>query len=168
MVKIMDSGCLKFSSCSTQTIRIQEVLDSGRAARKEIAKYVTLSNGSEEPLTLLRSVSQSCDPHTAFLYLELGLISDPNDGINKHEGLVSSGRPSKGFLFKARAKIPVDTVGVHRIGIDHNNDKHLPKVAESRNVGWIIVRVALKGGLKIVSIESPLIIFESAPEEPVA
>jgi SHR-binding domain of vacuolar-sorting associated protein 13 len=63
------------------------------------------------------------------------------------------------FFYKIVAKVPVDTVGVHRYPLDRNiglrsNVRNIE--SDSRSLGWLIVRVALQGGIKLVSVESPL------------
>lgn len=59
----------------------------------------------------------------------------------------------------------MDTVGVHRYPLDRNIelrvDTNVP-ATDSRSLGWIIVRVALKGGTKVISVESPFVIKSSA------
>ena len=53
----------------------------------------------------------------------------------------------------------MDTVGVHRYPLDRNIDTRVDPTAtskSSRALGWIIVRVGLRDGAKIVSVESPL------------
>lgn len=74
---------------------------------------------------------------------------------------VSRGSRSAIFSYRVTAKVPVDTVGVHRYPLDWNINRRLQATSwKSRSVslGWIIVRVALSDGVKIVSVESPLIL----------
>ncbi|KAG7355613.1 vacuolar sorting-associated protein 13, N-terminal domain containing protein [Nitzschia inconspicua] len=147
------------------TIRFREVLDADRAKRGENAARIILGNGSEAPLTLKRSSSQTCDPHRAFIYLEIGNFEDTVGRVNHDDFDVPKGRRSSTFFFKAAAKIPVDAVGVHRYPLDRNVDLRSEKVsvgADSRALGWIIVRVALKGSVKVVSVESPLVLKSAA------
>ena len=81
--------------------------------------------------------------------------------VNHDDFDIPEGRKSANFLFKASAKIPVDAVGVHRYPLDRNV-KARPDIKEngsnSRALGWIIVRVALRGSVKVVSIESPFVL----------
>eukprot|EP00980_Cylindrotheca_fusiformis_P009341 scaffold2047_cov129-Cylindrotheca_fusiformis.AAC.20 len=153
---------------SGMTIRLQEVLDTDRIKRGEHATKTELSDGSEVPLTLKRSLSQSCDPHRAYIHLELGSFEDTIGRINHDEFEVSKGSRSSSFFFKAAAKIPVDMVGVHRYPLDRNIELRADTNvagADTRSLGWIIVRVALKGGTKVVSVESPFVIKSSADSD---
>jgi hypothetical protein len=64
-------------------------------------------------------------------------------------------------MFKASAKIAVDTVGFHRYALDRNSESRSESNGaslDSRALGWIIVRVALRDGIKVVSVESPFVI----------
>ena len=148
-----------------KTLRFREVLDTDRKKRCEHASKIVLANGSEAPLTLKRSLSQTCDPHRAYIYLELGGFEDTVGRVNHDDFDIPKGRRSANFLFKATAKIPVDAVGVHRYPLDRNV-KARADVREngsnSRALGWIIVRVALKGSVKVVSIESPFVLKNAA------
>jgi len=80
--------------------------------------------------------------------------------IDRSKLATPAGKLSKMFFYKIVAKVPVDTVGVHRYPLDRNVDQRssLRTITEedSRSLGWLIVRVALQGGIKVVSIESPL------------
>ena len=141
------------------TIRFREVLDEARLERGEKASKVTLSNGSEVPLSLKRTLSQSCDPHRAYILIELGSFEDTVGRIEHQDLDIQKGSLSSMFFYKVVAKVPVDTVGVHRYPLDRNVDlKSTSRKlgSDSRPLGWIIVRVALHGGIKLVSIESPL------------
>jgi hypothetical protein len=145
----------------SKTIRFQEVLDVDRAKKGEQAGSATLENGSEVPLTLMRSLSQSCDPHRAYIHLELGNFEDTVDRIRHDDFDIPKGSRSSFFFFKTAAKIPVDTVGVHRYPLDRNAElqpEAKSRGADSRALGWIIVRVALRGGIKVVSVESPFVL----------
>jgi SHR-binding domain of vacuolar-sorting associated protein 13 len=147
-----------------QTIRFREVLDSDRAKRGENAAKIILGNGSEAPLTLKRSLSQTCDPHRAFVYLEIGTFEDTVGRLNHDDFDVPKGKRSSTFFFKAAAKIPVDAVGVHRYPLDRNVDlrSEAHSTTDSRALGWIIVRVALRGSVKVVSVESPFVLKSAA------
>lgn len=149
-----------------KTLRFREVLDTDRKKRGDHASRIVLANGSEAPLTLKRSLSQTCDPHRAYIYLELGGFEDTVGRVNHDDFDIPKGKRSANFLFKATAKIPVDAVGVHRYPLDRNV-KTRAEIKEkngsnSRALGWIIVRVALRGSVKVVSIESPFVLKSAA------
>lgn len=169
---------------SGMVIRFQEVLDAERSG--EVAKKVIMAQNESRPLTLERSLSQSCDPHRAFIKLELGSFEDTVGRVNHDEMDVPKGSRSSTFSYNAVARIGVDTVGksftsswccqqmlcvhlsphlilifvvsvgVFRYPLDRNIEKAQAK--DSRALGWIIVRVVLKGSLKLVSVESPFIL----------
>jgi hypothetical protein len=148
-----------------QTMRFREVLDIDRKKRGEHASKIVLANGSEAPLTLKRSLSQTCDPHRAYIYLELGSFEDTVSRVNHDDFDIPKAKRSSNFLFKATAKIPVDAVGVHRYPLDRNVKTRADKKengSNSRALGWIIVRVALRGSVKVVSIESPFVLKNAA------
>ena len=94
---------------SGMTIRFQEVLDADRDG--ELAQKVTMAQNESLPLSLERSVSQSCDPHRAFIKLELGSFEDTVGRIDHGKMHVSKGTRSSTFSYKAVARIGVDTVG---------------------------------------------------------
>lgn len=136
-----------------------------RSKRGESAAKIILGNGFEAPLTLKRSLSQTCDPHRAFINLEIGNFEDTVGRVNHDDFDISKGKRSSTFFFKAAAKIPVDAVGVHRYPLDRNVDLRSEKQSAgpgSRALGWIIVRVALRGSVKVVSVESPFVIKSAA------
>jgi len=167
-----------------QTIRFREVLEDERVKRGERASKVTLSvssamrrgkynaivpsplhlpscrmkNGSEAPLSLKRTLSQSCDPHRAYILIELGSFEDTVGRINHQELDIPRGSLSSLFFYKVVAKVAVDTVGVHRYPLDRKVGRSSlqDEQSDSRSLGWLIVRVALQGGIKLVSVESPL------------
>jgi hypothetical protein len=148
-----------------QTIRFREVLDADRAKRGENAARIILANGSEAPLTLRRSLSQNCDPHRAFIYLEIGNFEDTIGRLHHDDFDIPKGKRSSTFFFKAAAKIPVDAVGAHRYPLDRNVDlrSEVQSIGTgSRALGWIIVRVALQGSVKVVSVESPFLLKSAA------
>jgi hypothetical protein len=121
----------------------------------------TLTNGNEAPLSLKRSLSQSYDPHNAYIMVEFGSFEDTVGRVDQRT--IPKGSRSSTFYYRTAAKIPVDTVGVHRYPLDLNLDKRQDNHASShgstsRSLGWVIVRVALRGGVKMVSIESPLVV----------
>jgi hypothetical protein len=150
-------------------VRFQEVLDSDRVTRGEEATKIRLGNGSVIPLTLKRSLSQTCDPHRAYIHLELGSFEDMVGRVShKSFELTNGGSKSSCFFFKAAAKIPVDAVGAHRFALDRNLEVHPDSShnsSSSRDVSWIIVRVKLQGSVKVVSIESPLMLKSAADAE---
>ena len=84
-----------------QTLRFREVLDNDRSKRGEHAAEIILASCSEAPLTLKRSLSQTCDPHRAYIYLELGDFEDTVGRINHGDFDVPKGKRSTNFLFKA-------------------------------------------------------------------
>jgi len=91
--------------------------------------------------------------------LELGDFEETVGRVNQEDLDTSRGSRSTNFSYKVTAKVPVDTVGVHRYPLDLNRPHDFQAVAagsRSRSLGWIIVRVALSQGIKLVSIESPL------------
>jgi hypothetical protein len=107
-------------------------------------------------------MSQSCDPHRAYIWLELGSFEDTAGRINHHDFNIGSRSRSSIFFYKANGKIPVDTVGVHKYALCHRvkrRKKNGSEIeSESQGLGYVIVRVALQGATKLVSIESPLIL----------
>jgi hypothetical protein len=95
----------------------------------------------------------------------LGSFEDTVGRIKHDDFEISKGSRSSSFFFKAAAKIPVDTVGVHRYPLDRNIEPRADTDVvgtDTRSLGWIIVRVALKGGTKVISVESPFVIKSSA------
>lgn len=122
-----------------------------------------MPNATEVPLSLKRSLSQACDPHMAYITIELGSFEDT---VGRVDTALSTpkGYRSTTFSYRVAAKIPVDKVGIHSYPLDWSEkqghtssvgDEMLPDI---RSLGWIIVRVALEGGIKMVTVESPLII----------
>lgn len=140
-------------------------MESDRVRRGEEAGKIFVMNGAEVPLTLKRSLSQTCDPHRAYIYLEVGSFEDTAGRIKHDDFDIPRGSLSSSFFFKAAAKIPVDTVGVHRYPLDRNIEMRADtngSNADSRVLGWIIVRVALRDGVKVVSVESPFALKSTA------
>jgi len=121
------------------TIRFSEVLDQDRRQRSEKASKVTLGNGKEIPLSLRRSRSQSCDPHRGFIRVEMGRLLET--GPQRHTS----------FLYELVGNLAVDTVGVETMVVREKKNHAV-------GVGVVIVRVMLRGGVKIVSLESPMLI----------
>lgn len=92
--------------------------------------------------------------------VEFGSFEDTVGRVDQHT--IPKGSRSSTFYYRTAAKIPVDTVGVHRYPLDLNLGKRPDNQTSnhgstSRSLGWVIVRVALHGGVKMVSIESPLV-----------
>lgn len=115
-------------------------------------------NDSEFELPLKRSLAQSCDPHTAFISVELGSFEDTIGRLNSSLDLRKGSRSST-FAYRIKMKVPVDTVGMRRYPIDWNQEKRdLTSSSDSGSLGWVIIRVALRRGIKVVTIESPLIL----------
>ena len=146
----------------SQTLRFVEVLDLERQEMGEKAPKVTLLNNSQAPISLKRSLSQSCEPHKAYITVELGSFEDTIDRVSLHSLDARKGSLSTSFSYKITSKIPLDTVGLHRFPLEWNNEKrplHLD-AGEPKNgsLGWVIVRVALHGGMKLVTVESPLVL----------
>ena len=113
------------------------------------------------PLSLKRSQSQSCDPHRAYITLELGDFEETVGRVDQDDLDTSRGSRSTNFTYKVTAKVPVDTVGVHRYPLEWNRRQEFQAPSagsRSQSLGWIIVRVALSEGIKLVSIESPLVL----------
>lgn len=146
----------------SQTLRFQEVLDHDRLEKGEKARKVTLANGTEVPLSLKRSLSQSCDPHNAYITVELGSFEDTVGRVDHQRLDVPKGFRSSTFYYRTAAKILVDTVGVHSYPLDLSLDKRSDPSSgfgsASPSHGWVIVRVALRGGVKMVSFESPVVV----------
>ena len=146
----------------SKTIRFQECLGTEQASRGELVKKIIVSTGSEIPLSLKRTLSQRCDPHQAYILLELGSFEDTAGRINHQDFEVSSRSRSTTFFYKTAVKIAVDTVGVRRYDLCHKYNRRTGRVAdnvsESEDLGYIIVRVDLLGSTKVVSIESPFVL----------
>lgn len=149
-----------------QTVRFQEYLDAEQLERGEVAKKIILSTDREIPLSLKRSMSQSCDPHRAYILLELGSFEDTAGRINHHDFNIGSRSRSTMFFYKAKGKIPVDTVGVHKYALCHRVMRRKKNGTDiesaSQGLGSVIVRIALQGATKLVSIESPFILKNSS------
>ena len=149
------------------TVRFFEDLENERTKRGEKPSPTTLANGKEIPLSLKRSLSQSCDPHNAFVSLELGIFEEVIGRVNPADFETSKGSRVSSFFYKTVGKIPVDTVGVHEVRV-YKNSRLLSNADRSKNpdsVGSVVVRVSLKGGIKLVSIESPLLVLNSTDHD---
>ena len=138
-----------------------EVLESQRIERGERAHTTFLDVGEEVSLSLKRRISQTCDPHQAHLYVEIDHYSSfsPQNELKKTTGVKPSSLVSS---FRLAGRIPVDMVGVYEFSLQriHPNNilSQFHNFHNFENFGVIIVRVALIGGAKVVSIESPLMI----------
>lgn len=141
-------------------------MDSDRLRRGEQPEPTTLASGREIPLSLKRAVSQSCDPHRAQITLELGSFEETVDRVNHSKYNVSKGSRSTTFFYKAIGRIQVDAVGVHEVSF-YENTELLSQNAQKTNaaVGKIIVRISLKGGIKLVSIESPMVLCNATDQD---
>lgn len=106
-------------------------------------------------MSLKRSSSQSCDPHSAFIVIELGNFEDVTVSRTK-EDMKDSESGVSIFTYKVSSKVAVDTVGVHRYDLEWNETSHIEGHHVARSLGSLIVRVVLRGGIKFVSVESPL------------
>jgi len=141
------------------------VLDTGRHLKGEKSTTVTLANDTEVPLSLKRALSQSCDPHMAYITVELGSFEDTIDRVRDSSLDTTKGTRSSVFSYKVTSKIPVDAVGLRRYPLEWNAARQgHPDTAFASGddatvespLGWIVVRVAIIGGTKVVTIESPL------------
>ena len=147
-----------------QTLRFQEVLDQDRSAAGERAPKVTLESGKSAPLSLRRSLSQSCDPHKAYISVELGTFDETIGRLGPETKRPAKGSRSSVFSYRILSKIPVDTVGTSRYPLEWSGEKssrHFEK-RSAASLGFIIVKVRLEGGVKIVSVESPLSLSNTA------
>ena len=67
-------------------------------------------NGSEVPLSLKRTLSQSSDPHRAYILIELGSFEDTVGRIDHQELDIQKGSPlSSMFFYKASMKFCVSS-----------------------------------------------------------
>jgi hypothetical protein len=143
-------------------VRFAEVLDLERQQMGEKAPKVTLSSGMQAPLMLKRSLSQSCDPHKAYMTMELGSFEDTIDRVSLNSLDKQKGSLSGTFSYNVSSKIPLDTVGVHKFPLEWNLDRRPMATGSGGStngtLGWVIVRIALHGGVKMVTIESPLLL----------
>lgn len=141
-----------------KTIRFMEVLDPDRLRKGEHPRPTTLASGREIPLSLRRAISQSCDPHRAQITVELGSFEETVDRVNHSKYNVPKGSRSTTFFYKAFGRIQVDAVGVQEVSFYENTELLSQNVHKTTAaVGKIVVRISLKGGIKLVSIESPML-----------
>ena len=118
---------------------------------------MTLESGKFAPLSLRRSRSQSCDPHKAYIMVEFGAFDETLGRTGPTSTIPVKGTRSSVFTYRIAAKIAVDTVGVSRHPLEWVSERTGGSTTENPgNLGYVIVRVQLEGGAKIVSIESPL------------
>lgn len=88
------------------------------------------------------------------------------DRVNHSKYNVSKGSRSTTFFYKAVGRIPVDTVGIHEISFYENTELLSQSVQKTTAaVGKIIVRISLKGGIKLVSIESPMVLCNATDQD---
>jgi len=109
------------------------------------------------PLTLKRSLSQACDPHMAYITVELGSFEDTVGRIDVNLNAPKGSR-SNSFAYRVAAKIPVDKVGIYSYQLDWTEKQFRPAPDEEQSIGWVIVRIALEAGIKRVTVESPLVL----------
>ena len=125
---------------SGHTLHYSEQLETDRLNRGEVSEVVSIFDGHEKTLFLKRSLSQTCDPHQAYLRLEV----DPCFSNDES--------------FRPIDRIPVDMVGVYSFPLVPWGD-----LSPNESQRSIIVRVDLLKGTKIVTIESSLI-FKNVTE----
>jgi hypothetical protein len=130
-------------------------MDPERLAKGEKASVVTLTKDKQAPIALKRSLSQSCDPHKGYISLELGSFEDTIGRVDPRKFGNQKGSLSTSFSYKVSAKISVDTVGLHRFSLEYNADE---VAGSADSLGCVIVRIAILGGVKMVTVESPLTI----------
>ena len=132
--------------------------------RQRIGEQTTktiLYSGCEIPLSLRRTLSQSCDPHRATIQIELGKYDEICGRVTGIGTDDTAGGHAHTYCY--RTTIAVDTVGVKKIpllptsnvGFTDNALVYCSKL-------YIIARVSLKGDNKEVSLESPLFVKNTA------
>eukprot|EP00562_Extubocellulus_spinifer_P016440 CAMPEP_0178577680 /NCGR_PEP_ID=MMETSP0697-20121206/21133_1 /TAXON_ID=265572 /ORGANISM="Extubocellulus spinifer, Strain CCMP396" /LENGTH=4375 /DNA_ID=CAMNT_0020212987 /DNA_START=145 /DNA_END=13272 /DNA_ORIENTATION=+ len=144
---------------SGMTVRIREVLDSVRIERGEKSPAIILRQGKEIPLSLKRDMTQSCNPHQAYISLEIGSF-DHGEAGSENGGSWNKLLHSQ---YRAVGRVPVDSVGVHTFVL-HRTAPVKANIGRANDPS-LIVRVALRGGVKIVSIESPIILCNTTGRE---
>ena len=129
---------------------------------------MTLLSGTEAPLNLKRSLSQSCDPHRAYIALEIGSFED-TVGRVEHAELTSKGSRFLTFSYRVASKVPVDTAGVYHFPLEknaaHGSTDSRNHAGPCGHLGWIIVRVSVRGGVKLVTVESPLLLKNTSDSD---
>ena len=145
---------------SGMIVRFSEILDPRRIERGEHSPIIILEPGKQVPLSLRRDISQSCDPHQAFISLELD-CADPGDSSGRSTPSAWDHRLRR--TYRASSRIPVDSVGVYTFVLHHlPPDGALDEeIEEKEGDPNIVVRVALRGGTKFVSIESPVVLHNT-------
>jgi hypothetical protein len=98
--------------------------------------------------------------------LELGSFEETVGRLDHSKYNVERGSRSTTFFYKAFGRIPVDTVGIHELSFFENTEL-MPQSAEKRTspVGKIIVRISLRGGVKLVAVESPMWLCNGIDQE---
>ena len=117
-------------------ISFREVLlDPERIKPGEENVTSTLKNGSEIALSLKRNISQSCNPHQAYIALRIG---DLNESVVDTSHQIQS-------CFR-EISVPVDIVGVYQFQLLSNGKERL----NSDNQGVaVVIRVVLHKGIKV-------------------
>ena len=117
-------------------ISFREVLlDPERIKPGEENVTSTLKNGSEIALSLKRNISQSCNPHQAYIALRIG---DLNESVVDTSHQIQS-------RFR-EISVPVDIVGVYQFQLLSNGKERL----NSDNQGVaVVIRVVLHKGIKV-------------------
>lgn len=141
---------------SGMQMRFREILDAERIDRGERSSVITMDQGKEMPLFLKRNISQSCDPHQAYIALEL----TPSGNIDPTGSTTDVWNKLMNRQYKAMGRVPVDSVGVYTLTL-HLVSPDKANLSETNIDGGtddpsIIVRVALHGGIKVVTVESPV------------
>lgn len=83
------------------------MLDADRSSVGERAPKVTLESGTFAPLSLRRSLSQSCDPHKAYITVELGSFDETIGRVDPDVHASMKGSRSSIFSYRIASKIPV-------------------------------------------------------------
>jgi hypothetical protein len=153
--------CQVLTVCCVQTIRFQEVLALDRQRIGERTTKTILPSGREIPLSLKRTLSQSCDPHRATIQVELGKYDESYGRVTGVGTDDTADTHTHTYCY--RTTIAVDTVGVKKIPLLPNtNVVFTDNAAVYCSKLYIIARVSLKGDNKVVSLESPLLVKNTA------
>lgn len=130
---------------SGQVIYYLEILDAVRSKRGEHSEEQSLGDGCEMALYLKRGTAQTCDPHKAFLQVRVGPYHCWEEGDEEDSEEAS--------IFRPLERVPVDAVGLYEFPLVPMHDKDVMDSLQT-----LLVRVELIKGIKIVTIESPLLI----------
>ena len=124
-------------------------------------------SGTEAPLYLKRSLSQSCDPHQAHISIELGSFEDTVGRVERLDTPAPKGSRFSAFSYKIAAKVPVDKVGIRQYPLDlaTRSIESRRMVSSHGQRGWVVVRVSIKGGDKLVTVESPFMIENASDND---